>query len=135
MTREAKIAQLEAVVSDCQKAYDAIIPRVTEEPFSGVVKGVEVKGDKSVLVIDVMQKRPVEVFLLNGKNLDPKGDGRLIFVQGAVSNGLMTAEGAKSKFAVQPDGTAVYNARGFDDAAGEKFDLLDIAALIEGKKK
>jgi hypothetical protein len=110
----------------------ALIPRAADAETSGQVsEKVAVKGDQTITVIDVMQKRPVEVFLFKGKALNPKDDGRLIFVQGAVSNGLMTAAGARSKFAVEADGTAVYNAHGFDDVPNGKVQLLDIAELIE----
>jgi hypothetical protein len=94
--------------------------------------GPEVQGDQALQIIDNTMSRPVHVSLIEGKALTPDTDGRLIFVQGPVSNDLMPIAAARSKFAVKKDGTAIYNARGFDDvAAGADFDLLDIEKLIE----
>lgn len=99
--------------------------------------GPEVQGDQAKQIIDVAMSRPVHVSLIEGKALTPDTDGRLIFVQGPVSNDLMPIAAARSKFAVKKnDGTAIYNARGFDDVpAGADFDLLDIEKLIEHNHK
>jgi hypothetical protein len=110
---------------------ESAIIRRPDPPGSNVSEKPKVEGDKSLIVMDVAQKAPVQVFLLKGRALNPGADHRIIFVQGQVSNGIMPAEVAKSKFAVMKDGTLVYNARGFDDVAGADFDMLDIAELIE----
>lgn len=92
-----------------------------------------VQGDQTQMIMDILQKRPVEVFLIEAKALVKGAKGRLVFVQGPVSNGLMTVAAARTKFAVLKDGTAVYNAHGFDDvpSTAKDFDLLDVEALIE----
>jgi hypothetical protein len=93
--------------------------------------GPEVQGDQALQIIDNTMSRPVHVSLIEGKALTPDTDGRLIFVQGPVSNDLMPIAAARSKFAVKKDGTAIYNARGFDDVVAGDFELLDIEKLIE----
>jgi hypothetical protein len=108
-----------------------VILRRPAEGEEKVSQTPKVKGDQSLMVMDVVQKAPVEVFLLQSETLDPDGDGRVIFVQGAVSNGIMPAAAAIGKFAVMNDGTLAYNARGFDDLPGAEFDLIDVAKLIE----
>lgn len=100
------------------------------DPGAKMTDTVEVQGDQTQQIIDNVQKRPVHVSLIEGKGLTPDTDGRLVFVQGPVSDDLMTIAAARSKFAVQKDGTAIYNARGFDDVPGGDFDLLDIEKLI-----
>lgn len=111
----------------------ALIKRDNVGPEPGAkisTTGPEVQGDQALQIIDNTMSRPVHVSLIEGKALTPDTDGRLIFVQGPVSNDLMTVAAARSKFAVKKDGTAIYNARGFDDVVGGDFDLLDIEKLI-----
>lgn len=106
------------------------------ETGTKITASPEVQGDKTLMVIDITDSRPVQVFLLEGKPLTKEEDGRLIFVQGPVANDIMPVAAARSKFAVKKDGTAIYNARGFDEvSAGADFDLLDIAKLIEHNQK
>jgi hypothetical protein len=105
---------------------------VGPEPGAKIsTQGPEVQGDQALQIIDNTMSRPVHVSLIEGKALTPDTDGRLIFVQGPVSNDLMPIAAARSKFAVKKDGTAIYNARGFDDVVTGEFDLLDIEKLIE----
>lgn len=117
----------------------ALIKRDNVNPEPGAkisTTGPEVQGDQSLQIIDNTMSRPVHVSLIEGKALTPDTDGRLIFVQGPVSNDLMPIAVARSKFAVKKvDGTAIYNARGFDDVAHADFDLLDIEKLIEHNHK
>jgi hypothetical protein len=92
----------------------------------------EVQGDKALMIIDDVNNRPVHVSLLEGKALTKDTDGRVLFIQGPVSNKTVPIANARSLFAVKKDGTVIYNDRGFDDVpAGADFDLVDIVALIE----
>jgi hypothetical protein len=93
--------------------------------------GPEVQGDQALQIIDNTMSRPVHVSLIEGKALTPDTDGRLVFIQGPVSSELLPIAAARSRFAIKKDGTAIYNARGFDDVVGGDFDLLDIEKLIE----
>jgi hypothetical protein len=104
---------------------------VAPEPGAKIsTSGPEVQGDQASQIIDNTMSRPVHVSLIEGKALTPDTDGRLIFVQGPVSNDLMPIAAARSKFALKKDGTAIYNARGFDDVVAGDFDLIDIEKLI-----
>ena len=98
-----------------------------------ISSSAKVKGNQALVVIDIAQSRPVEVFLIETKQFAPEAPEQpLVFVQGAVSNDLMPAAQARSKFAIKEDGTVIYNARGFDDVpATAEFDMVDIVALIE----
>lgn len=98
----------------------------------------EVKGDKSLQIIDLANgSANIHVSLIPGKALNKNEDGRLVFIQGPVSNDLATVARAKTLFAVKKDGTVIYNSRGFDDAAaaGGDFDMVDITKLIESNNK
>lgn len=95
----------------------------------------QVKGDQRIVVIDNMQKRPVSVFVLEGKNLNPELSGKLVFIQGAVSNEWLPEAEARAKFAMTKDGTVIYNARGFDDVAHADFSMVDIVKLVESNEK
>jgi hypothetical protein len=111
----------------------AIIRREPDFPEgSKVTASPEVQGDKALMIIDNVNSRPVHVSLLEGKALTKDTDGRVLFIQGPVSNKTVPIANARSLFAVKKDGTVIYNDRGFDDVpAGADFDLVDIVALIE----
>lgn len=111
----------------------AIIRREPVNPEgTKVTASPEVQGDKTLMVIDNVNNRPVHVSLLEGKALTKDTDGRVLFIQGPVSNKTVPIAAARSLFAVKKDGTVIYNDRGFDDVpAGADFDLVDIVALIE----
>jgi hypothetical protein len=111
----------------------AIIRREPASPEgTKVTASPEVEGDKALMIIDNVNSRPVHVSLLEGKALTKDTDGRVLFIQGPVSNKTVPIAAARSLFAVKKDGTVIYNDRGFDDVpAGADFDLVDIVALIE----
>lgn len=94
-------------------------------------QGASVKGDQSLMVIDVVQNSPVQVFLLESKPLNPESNPLLVFIQGTVSSELLPADNAKAKFACKKDGTVIYNARGFDDVPHAEFDMVDIVKLVQ----
>lgn len=111
----------------------AIIKRPgTEETGTKVTASPEVQGDKTLQIIDIRMSRPVHVSMIEGKALTKETDGRLIFIQGPVSNNLVPVANARALFAVKKDGTVIYNHGGFDDVPGStEFDMLDIVKLIE----
>lgn len=111
----------------------AIIQRAPANPEGTLVTASpEVQGDKALLIVDVVNMRPVHVSLIQGKALTKDTDGRVLFIQGPVSNQTVPIANAKALFAVKKDGTVIYNDRGFDDVpAGADFDMVDIVALIE----
>jgi hypothetical protein len=111
----------------------AIIQREPANPDgTKITASPEVQGDKALMIIDNVNSRPVHVSLLEGKALTKDTDGRVLFIQGPVSNKTVPIANARSLFAVKKDGTVIYNDRGFDDVpAGADFDLVDIVALIE----
>ena len=110
------------------------------EEGTKTTSSASVKGDQTIMVIDIMQSRPVKVHVIETKSMGQgeEKDEPLVFVQGAVSNDLMPYAQAKAKFAKKKDGTVIYNARGFDDVpATADFDLVDIVKLVDhvhGKK-
>lgn len=115
----------------------AIIRREPLNPEGTKVSAsAEVQGDKTLMIVDVVNSRPVHVSLIEGKALTKETDGRLVFIQGPVSNNLVPVANAKALFAVKKDGTVIYNDRGFDDVpAGADFDMVDIVALVEHNNK
>lgn len=110
-----------------------LIPRgPAAEQGTKVTVSPEVQGNKALMIIDILNSRPVHVSLIEGVALTPETDGRLVYIEGPVSNDLKSVDKAKGLFAVKQDGTVIYNPRGFDEVpAGADFDLLDIVALID----
>lgn len=112
-----------------------LIKRPGAEEGTKVTASPEVQGDKALMIVDVVNGRTVHVSLIEGVALTKDTDGRLVFIQGPVSNNLVPVANAKGLFAVKQDGTVIYNDRGFDDVAHAEFDMLDIVKLIEHNHK
>lgn len=97
--------------------------------------GPKVVGNQRLVIMDVLQNTAVEVIVLEGKHLNPENSGKLVFIQGTVSNELLPEAQARSRFAVKKDGTVIYNPRGFDDVPQADFDMVDIVKLVELNEK
>jgi len=114
---------------------------VVKEQATKVTESASVKGDQSLQVIDILQSRPVKVFVIDAQSFDPADEdqSKLVFIQGPVSSELLPYAQSKAKFACKPDGTVIYNSRGFDDVPKNvEFDLVDIVKLTahnHSKKK
>lgn len=113
-----------------------------EETQTLITRSPVVQGNKALMIIDNRNNKPVHVSLIEGVGLTPDIDGRLIFVQGPVTNDLLPVANARAKFAVKADGTVIYGMQGFDDVPGRaalshegqghpEFDMIDIVKLIE----
>lgn len=113
----------------------AVIQRPPKEEGTKVTESPEVQGDKALMIVDVVNGKTVHVSLIEGVALTKDTDGRLVFIQGPVSNNLVPVANAKGLFAIKKDGTVIYNDRGFDDVAAGEFDMLDIVKLIEHNNK
>jgi hypothetical protein len=112
---------------------EAIIkrPQVTD-PGAPEQTSPTVKGDQRITIMDNLQGKAVEVFVIDGQHLNPDVSGKLVFIQGAVSNELLPEAQARSRFALKKDGTVIYNSRGFDDVpARADYDMVDIVKLVE----
>lgn len=89
-----------------------------------------VTGDKRIAILDT-ESKTVEVVILEGKHINPEISGKLVFVQGAVSNELLPEAQARNRFALSVDGTVKYNSRGWDGGC----DMVDIVKLVESNAK
>lgn len=116
---------------------EAIIRRPKQEENGQTVQSPTVTGDQSLIVMDVLQGTALQdIIVLQGSHLNPDDDGTVVFIQGTVSNDIVSAKKAKSLFALKPDGTVIYNSRGFDDVSPKaEFDLVDIVKLVELNSK
>src|SRR5438067_383623 len=108
------------------------IKREIVQPESKITESASVTGDQRLMVIDIINSVPCEVIILEGTPLDPDKSGKVVFVESNVTHDVLTEQRAHGKFAAKPDGTVIYNGRGFDEVpSNTEYDLVDIVKLAE----
>lgn len=108
------------------------IKREPAQPETPITESASVTGDQRLMIIDILNNCPCEILIVEGSNLDPERSGTIVFVESNVTHDVLTEHRARGKFAAKPDGTVIYNGRGFDEVrASAEYDLVDIVKLAE----
>lgn len=108
------------------------IKREPAQPETPITQSASVVGDQRLMVIDILNSVPCEIIVIDAQNLDPEKSGKIVFVESNVIHDVLTEHRARGKFAAKPDGTVIYNGRGFDEVrASAEYDLVDIVKLAE----